>query len=635
MQRKPADPRWAHTTGNTDSCLTKRTRLRVTDPGVTRFVTRWTLAVAAILATPMVGFAQPAEVDQSVSSNDPVFVVNKPESQTQITEKFSKVIQLPQRISRVDGFDPVVLNVTALSATSFRLQALTPGVTTVVFTDEFGAVYTVEAFVAGDVRHLQAYIDRLFPGSAVKAVAVQDSVVLRGWVTRPEEITKIVEIAERFYPHVLNQMYVGGMQQVILKCRVMEVQRSKIRQLGMNFLYVNDNGFVGSTPGTLVPLSNSTANFTGNGAGGQGLEILNTALSSLSLAGGIVDDNNIFQTFLDALKQERLLKILAEPTLNTTNGRPAQMLAGGEFPIVVPQSLGTTTIEWREFGVRMEAVPTILGAGRVRLELQPEVSERDFSNSVNINGFTVPGLTTRRVNTQVEMKFGQTYMLAGLLSLRRTATTSKIPFLGELPWIGAAFRRVQYDEGETELVILVTPELAGPLDPYEVPAGGPGLSTDVPTDRELYRDGFIEVPNYGGVCPDCEPTGAGVPFSRMHYSGAEMGDAAMRAAPVMEPAPQPIGPSNPVYEPAMESAPAQLPAMEPTGTVQPVHPQPDSAFELPRLGVPTPNDAVQPPPLPTTQRQGRPNWQPTNQSPVVPAGNQYATPQRRGLITPQ
>ena len=198
-----------------------------------------------------------------------------------------------------------------------------------------------------------------------------------------------------------------GMQQVILKCRVMEVQRSKIRQLGMNFLYVNDNGFVGSTPGTLVPLSNSTANFTGNGAGGQGLEILNTALSSLSLAGGIVDDNNIFQTFLDALKQERLLKILAEPTLNTTNGRPAQMLAGGEFPIVVPQSLGTTTIEWREFGVRMEAVPTILGAGRVRLELQPEVSERDFSNSVNINGFTVPGLTTRRVNTQVEMKFHQ------------------------------------------------------------------------------------------------------------------------------------------------------------------------------------------------------------------------------------
>ena len=629
MQRNTAGPRWAEAAVDLGGHCTTRTRFRVAKIH-TRWATACVLAVTALVGSPPTAFAQPAEVDQSVSTNDPVFVVNKPESQTQITEKFSKVVQLPQRISRVDGFDPVVLNVTALSATSFRLQALAPGVTTVVFTDEFGAVYTVETFVAGDVRHLQAYIDRLFPGSAVKAVAVKDSVVLRGWVTRPEEITKIVEIAERFYPAVLNQMYVGGMQQVILKCRVMEVQRSKIRQLGLNFLYVNDNGFVGSTPGTLVPLANSTANFTGNGAGGQGLEILNTALSSLSLAGGIVDDNNIFQSFLDALKQERLLKILAEPTLNTTNGRPAQMLAGGEFPIVVPQSLGTTTIEWREFGVRMEAVPTILGAGRVRLELQPEVSERDFSNSVNINGFTVPGLTTRRVNTQVEMKFGQTYMLAGLLSLRRTATTSKIPFLGELPWIGAAFRRVQYDEGETELVILVTPELAGPLDPYEVPAGGPGLNTDVPTDRELYRDGFIEVPSYGGVCPDCEPSG--VPFSRVHYAGSEMNEGMMPAAPPTVSSPEPIAPPATNYEPVPEATPT--PAPQPVESFEP-GPQPDSAFELPRLGVPSPNEStVQPPPLPTTQRQpGRRNWQPTNGQ-VVPAGNRYVAPQRTGLIAP-
>ncbi len=629
MQRNTAGPRRAEAAGDFGSHRKKQTWLRVAESH-TRWATAFMLAVTVLVGTTTT-YAQPAEVDQSVSTNDPVFVVNRPESQTQITEKFSKVVQLPQRISRVDGFDPVVLNVTALSATSFRLQALAPGVTTVVFTDEFGAVYTVETFVAGDVRHLQAYIDRLFPGSAVKAVAVKDSVVLRGWVTRPEEITKMVEIAERFYPAVLNQMYVGGMQQVILKCRVMEVQRSKIRQLGLNFLYVNDNGFVGSTPGTLVPLANSTANFTGNGAGGQGLEILNTALSSLSLAGGIVDDNNIFQSFLDALKQERLLKILAEPTLNTTNGRPAQMLAGGEFPIVVPQSLGTTTIEWREFGVRMEAVPTILGAGRVRLELQPEVSERDFSNSVNINGFTVPGLTTRRVNTQVEMKFGQTYMLAGLLSLRRTATTSKIPFLGELPWIGAAFRRVQYDEGETELVILVTPELAGPLDPYEVPTGGPGLNTDVPTDRELYRDGFIEVPSYGGVCPDCEP--AGVPFSRVHYAGSEMHEGMMPAAPPTVSSQEPIAPPASNNEPVPEAAPT--PSPQPIESFEP-GPQPESAFELPRLGVPGPHESttVQPPPLPTTQRQpARRNWQPTN-SQVVPAGNRYVAPQRTGLIAP-
>ena len=188
----------------------------------------------------------------------------------------------------------------------------------------------------------------------------------------------------------------------------------------------------------------------------------------------------------------------------TTSGRPANLLSGGEFPILVPQSLGTVTIEWREFGVRMEAVPIVLGNGRLRLEVQPEVSERDFSNAVQVAGTTVPGLTVRRANTAVEMNFGETMVIAGLISSRKTAETSKTPFLGELPVVGAAFRRVRYTEGETELVIMVTPELVSPLKSGQVPAGGPGLFTATPTDRELYLDGVLEVPNYGDDCPDCQ-----------------------------------------------------------------------------------------------------------------------------------
>jgi pilus assembly protein CpaC len=292
----------------------------------------------------------------------------------------------------------------------------------------------------------------------------------------------------------------------------MEVQRSKIRQLGFNFLYAGQDSFLVSTPGQLVRLA--TLPLAG-GAGGSAFTP--ATLANAQIAGGIVSNNSLFQGFLEALKQESLLKILAEPTLNTSNGRPANLLAGGEFPILVPQSLGTTTIEYREFGVRLEAVPTILGGGRVRLELAPEVSERDFANAVVVAGQTVPGLSTRRVNTQVEMKFGETFMLAGLLSLRRTASTNKVPFLGELPWIGGAFRRVRYDESETELVILVTPEIAGPMCPEQVPPGGPGTFTDIPTDRELYRDGMIEVPSYGNRC-DSNCDLGGFPGSRLHYA---------------------------------------------------------------------------------------------------------------------
>ena len=152
----------------------------------------------------------------------------------------------------------------------------------------------------------------------------------------------------------------------------------------------------------------------------------------------------------------------------------------------------------------MEAVPIVLGNGRVQLDIAPEVSERDFANSVEVNGFVVPGITTRRVNTQVEMRFGDTLMLGGLISTRQIGNATKIPFLGELPLIGAAFSTKDYQDAETELVILVTPHMAEAMAPCQVPPFGPGQLTDQPTDHELYLDGMLELPNYGPECPDCE-----------------------------------------------------------------------------------------------------------------------------------
>jgi pilus assembly protein CpaC len=471
-----------------------------------------TLGQPAAIRAPAQG--QPGAGNSEESPSEPRVRIKSDKSNLKIIERFSKVVELEAKITKVDGFDPEVINVSALTVNQIRVQAVAPGVTTMTVFDEYDHAFTIEVFVYGDVRHLQAYIDQLFPHSSVKAVAVRDSVVLRGWVTKPETITHLVQVAEMFYPNVLNQMNVGGMQQVKLKVRVMEVQRSKVRALGINLYYLNRNGYLATTPGSLTPVATLSAPF----GGPPGIEAISSSLSDTSISSGFVGDHNIFNAFIDALKEENLLKIMAEPELVATNGRPATMLAGGEFPILVPQSLGTTTIEWREFGVRLEAVPIILGQGRVRLELQPEVSERDFSNAVDVSGFTVPGLTTRRVNTQVEMRFGQTFMLAGLLSMRNTAQTDKVPFFGELPWVGAAFRRVRYDEAETELVILVTPELVAPIDCQQIPPGGPGLFTTAPTDRELFRDGMIEIPSYGGRCPTCGPGHCGP-------GGCESGDS--------------------------------------------------------------------------------------------------------------
>jgi len=214
----------------------------------------------AFLATVVVSgsslFAQQptAQTLQNSNSNEPLVPITAHRTDMDVIEKFAKVLETKNRIVRVDGFDPVILNVSALTPNRIRISGQQQGVTTLVIYDESGANYSVEIFVKGDARTLQAIIDRKFPNSSIEAFKVQDAVALRGWVSHPEHITQIVEIAEQFYPKVLNQMKVGGVQQVLLKVKVMEAQRSTIRELGMNFTYLNRNGYVNSSPGAITNL---------------------------------------------------------------------------------------------------------------------------------------------------------------------------------------------------------------------------------------------------------------------------------------------------------------------------------------------------------------------------------------------
>jgi pilus assembly protein CpaC len=272
----------------------------------------------------------------------------------------------------------------------------------------------------------------------------------------------------------------------------MEVSRTKLRAIGFDWGNLSGDGdFVIQSAAGLV------ANAISGGGG-----VVGTGLDTIRF--GIVDNNNEFFGFLEALRANNVIKILAEPTLTSISGRPAYFHEGGEFPILVPSGLGTTGVQYKQFGTRVDFVPIVLGNGNIRLEVRPHVSEVDPTRGVDLNGVTVPGLRDRSVETAVEMRSGQTLAIAGLIQTRTEAENIGLPFLSDLPWVGSMFRRVREQVNEIELLVTVRPVLVAPLDSCQVPMQGPGEFTTSPTDIDLYARGYLEVPK---CCPDtrCRP----------------------------------------------------------------------------------------------------------------------------------
>ncbi len=443
-------------------------------------------------------FASAESFGQS-SAASPVYQIREDRNEVALFERFSMFIEHSAKIRKVMDFDAEVLTVQTVEGNpnQFRIYALKSGVTSISVVDEFGKNFTIEVLVRGDVRHLESFIRRLYPDDTITIEEISDTAVrLDGWVSRPEAVSEIQAIAEQFYAEVLNHMKTGGVQQIMLKCTVLEVQRSKLRRLGMNFTMIRPDGYLVTTPGPITPI-------TGITAGGAGTTITQNGFGSSSVTWGLTRPNGIYQGFIQAMVEEGLFKTHATPMIVTHNGRPANFLSGGETPVPVTAGLGAVGIEFREFGIQLNTVPVILGNGRVRLEVEAIVRDQDFSNTVTIGGTTTTAFRTNSANTQVEMNFGEALVIAGLVSKRGAATTQKVPFFGELPYVGAAFSRKQYTESESELMILVTPELVAPMPAGQLPSVGPGLQTDIPVDRELFFNGMIEVPKFGDECAHC------------------------------------------------------------------------------------------------------------------------------------
>ncbi|MCX7425036.1 MAG: type II and III secretion system protein family protein [Planctomycetia bacterium] len=440
-------------------------------------------------AVPEPALTPPPIAVQTPEATPPSIVrkLNGLSERMEMTVNTSRILTLDQKVPQAQVNNPEILQITPLSPNQIQISAKKAGVTQVNLWSDNKQIYTVDVIVQPDARELAEMLKAQFPTASLKVVPVASSVMISGYVDQPEEVNHVIRIAEEYYPKVINNITVSGVQQVLLHVRVMEVSRTKLRRLGFDFAKLTGRNMVASSVSGLL---------SGSVAASEGKILTDKQTFTTQ----IIQPGGSFFGVLEALREDKLLKILAEPTLVTISGRPASFLVGGEIPIPVPQSLGTTTIEYKRYGTQLDFVPIVLGNGKVRLEVRPKVSDLDWANAVVVNGSTVPGLKSREVETGVEMNAGQTLAIAGLLQNITESQRHGLPWVSDLPYVGAMFRRMEDQNNEIELLILVTPELVDPLNPHEVPSCGPGMDTASPNDCELYFKGYLEVPR---CCPNC------------------------------------------------------------------------------------------------------------------------------------
>jgi pilus assembly protein CpaC len=326
-------------------------------------------------------------------------------------------------------------------------------------------------------------------------------------------MSQVLALAQAYAPSdkdakqkIVNLLEVGGVHQVMLEVRVAEIQRNLSRKLGFNFAFLSQSGqqFGLSRLDSLTQGLPTPGNIPG---------ITDSVNMVLRFLGG----GATWTVFIDALKENGLLKVLAEPTLITLSGKSANFLAGGEFPIPVPQTGGgiggtTITIEYKTFGVGLSFTPTVLSSGKINMQVSPEVSDLDFTQAVAFQGFVVPGLSTRRVSTTVELADGQSFAIAGLLRDNVRENIRKFPVLGDIPILGPLFRSSNFQKNETELIVIVTPHLVKPLDMAKQT-----LPTDQfvePDDVEFYLLGRTEGESKEKMAPAAGKTASVVPSRR-------------------------------------------------------------------------------------------------------------------------
>lgn len=380
----------------------------------------------------------------------------------------SVLVDTAKPISRVAIGLGDIAEVQATTPTEVMVDGKTPGQTSLIIWDNqggrqfFNVTVRPSAAVLNDrLEGIRRELALQLPGQDVKISSEDGSIFLRGTVKNLDAAARAVKIAAVAgkVVNLLNVDVPTSDPQILLKVRFMSVDRTKEQQLGLNLVSTGALNTVGSvTTGQFSPPTLSTS-ATG--------VVTTTYSDPLNL---LVESPGNLKMGLDikALEQKIGAQTLAEPNLLAANGKQASFLAGGEFPIPVVQggsggSGSSISIEFKEYGVRLNFIPTITPRGTIRLQVAPEVSALDFADAVTISGFQVPAITSRKVNTEVELADGQSFVIGGLLDNTVSETFDKIPFLGDIPVLGKFFQSVQKSKANTELIVIVTPEIVNPI----------------------------------------------------------------------------------------------------------------------------------------------------------------------------
>jgi pilus assembly protein CpaC len=447
------------------------------------------LALAAVVGCALACTA-PANAQQPEQPPGVRFQVRGASERLEMTVNTSRVVDFPFPVPKLLVNNPDIVRVTPISDRSIQLSAVRAGVTQLNVWDGDNNVTTLDLIILGDVSELDMTLKSLFPEAALRLHPLNSSLYISGFVPKAEMVSSITRVAQDYFPNIVNDMRVGGVHKILLHVKVMEISRTKLRNLGFDWAQISSGGgFITQSVSTLLQ---APGTLTGN--------------SGATVRFGVIGSGGSFFGFVEALRQNELARLLAEPTLVTLDGRPANFNVGGQVPIPLQQALGVTTVTYRSFGTMIDFVPIVLGNGMIRLEVRPDITEIDPSLRDTVTG--VPGFRQRTADTAVEMKAGQTLAIAGLVFTREDSVNRGIPWLADLPWLGIPFRRVSNQRNDVELLIFVTPEFCEAMNPDEVPPCGPGQLTTTPTDLEIFGRGYIEVPKN---CPggNCGPGGPG------------------------------------------------------------------------------------------------------------------------------
>ena len=397
----------------------------------------------------------------------------------------SILLKTDKAATRISVANPAVADFVLLSPREIYITGKAAGATNMTLWQGKDDYQLIDVEVNFDVSGLKQRLNELYPQETdLHVTATQGSLTLLGRVSNSANLAQIMSLAKAYAPegNINNLLEVGGVQQVMLEVRVAEIQRSVGKSIGVNFNYLSESGRFGVFQlKSLTSTEFDRDNFVTS---------LTTEIGeSVNAFFDFTNNGTYWTAFIDALKSDGMAKVLAEPTLIALSGESASFLAGGEFPVPVPDEDGIG-IEYRDYGVSLTFTPTVLSENKINIRVRPEVSEIDYSTAVQISGYVAPGLLTRKAETVIELADGQSFAIAGLLSDNSRDIITKYPLLGDIPILGALFRSRQYQRNETELVIIATPRLVKPYD-----ASKQVLPTDFynePDDMEFYLLGVME-----------------------------------------------------------------------------------------------------------------------------------------------